>query len=112
MAKLGRWIVLLILAALVVSCGVAESDDPAPRTEEPEQTFTLEELKEFNGQDGNRAFIAVDGIVYDVTDVPQWRDGSHRGVRAGADVTEALTGAPHGFGVLDRAEVIGRLTEE
>ncbi|NLG57268.1 MAG: cytochrome B5, partial [Clostridiales bacterium] len=29
--------------------------------------MTLEELKAFDGKEGRRAYIAVDGIIYDVT---------------------------------------------
>lgn len=34
-----------------------------------EKTFTVEELKQFDGQDGHKAYVAVEGVVYDVTGV-------------------------------------------
>jgi predicted heme/steroid binding protein len=77
-----------------------------------EQLFTLEELAAFDGQDGQPAYIVVDGIVYDVTNVRQWSMGSHFGFIAGTDVTDALASqAPHGANMLNQAEVVGKIAE-
>ena len=71
-------------------------------------TFTAEELAKYNGQDGNRAYIAVGGKVYDVTDVPQWKNGTHAGrFQAGADWTDALAQAPHSASMLDGVPIVG-----
>ena len=43
--------------------------------------------RHFNGGGKNRACIAVAGLVYDVTDLPQWRGGIHHGFFAGRDYT-------------------------
>lgn len=50
--------------------------------------FTLEELERFNGRDGNSAYVAVDGTIYDVTESSFWRSGNHFGLQAGKDLTE------------------------
>ena len=50
--------------------------------------FTLEELEGFNGRNGNSAYVAVDGTIYDVTESSFWRSGNHFGVQAGKDLTE------------------------
>lgn len=72
--------------------------------------FTLEELAEFNGKDGKPAYIAVDGVVYDVTDLPAWKDGGHNGFEAGQDLTEAIKkDSPHGVAKLDGVPVVGTL---
>ena len=39
--------------------------------------FTLEELEGFNGRNGNSAYVAVDGTIYDVTESSFLRSGNH-----------------------------------
>lgn len=47
-----------------------------------EKIFTLEELKNYDGKEGRKAYIAVDGVVYDVTNVAAWQGGTHHGNNA------------------------------
>jgi len=71
--------------------------------------FTLEELKACDGRDGRPAYVAYDGIVYNVTESAMWSDGDHEGMhQAGADLTEEHGDAPHDVYVTDFPEV-GRL---
>ena len=81
------------------------SDTSAP----PQKVFTLDELKLFDGQNGNPAYIAVDGIVYDVTNDKQWSGGTHQGYSAGQDLTDAIGKAPHGKSKLDGVPIVGTL---
>ena len=75
--------------------------------------LTLEELKSFDGKDGRRAYVAVDGIIYDMTDSAAWKNGAHNGFQAGADLTEGIkTKSPHGVGKLENVVEIGRLIPE
>ncbi len=68
-----------------------------------EQTFTLAQLKLYFHGDGVPAFIAHDGIVYDVTDCPKWRTGLHEQLHwPGQDLTTELHEAPHGDEVFTR----------
>lgn len=118
----------LVLALLIVAgCAapdeavVDEPDQVAEPVEEEvdeeevmaeETTFTMDEVAQYDGKDGNPAYIVVDGIVYDVSDVGQWRSGSHFGFEAGSDVTEALQNvAPHGENMLNQAEVVGTIID-
>ena len=112
-------IVAVLLALLTTACGTPEQEAPQepaePSAEAPAAdlpVFTLEELAAYNGEDGKPAYVAVDGIVYDFTDLPRWSSGTHQGFEAGQDLTEALLEeSPHGDRVLDRAEIVGRLEQ-
>lgn len=74
------------------------------------KTFTREELKKYNGKNGNPAYVAVDGTVYDVTNVREWRGGDHNGFEAGNDLTEAIkTKSPHGVSKLKGIPIVGKL---
>lgn len=77
-----------------------------------EEAFTLEELATYNGQNGQPAYIAVEGVVYDVSNSSRWKGGRHNGFEAGNDLTEEIVGrSPHGKIVLGRLPVVGTLTE-
>jgi predicted heme/steroid binding protein len=68
--------------------------------------FTAEELKEFDGRDGKPAYVAYEGVVYDVTESPMWGDGDHEGMhQAGADLTREHDDAPHDVHVTDFPQV-------
>jgi predicted heme/steroid binding protein len=71
--------------------------------------FTLEELSAFDGKDGNLAYIAVDGIIYDVTD--EWDSSTHNGAVAGTDVTSVFAVSPHSQSILNSLEIIGELRD-
>ena len=60
------------------------------------KTFTREELKKYDGQNGNPAYVAINNRVYDVTHIPAWQDGTHHGNKAGLDLTDVLFNySPH-----------------
>lgn len=121
--------VLLIATALMLSLSLtacSKTEETAAQNPAPTETtssesstssdetspkeFSLEELAKFNGKDGSPAYIAVDGTVYDVTDLPPWKDGGHNGFEAGQDLTEAIkTQSPHGVAKLDGVPVVGIL---
>ncbi|MCR1902087.1 cytochrome b5 domain-containing protein [Ligilactobacillus apodemi] len=74
-----------------------------------EKTFTLKELAHYNGQDGAPAYIAVDGVVYDVSQRSAWKNGQHHGYKAGNDFSEQIKRAPHEKSVLPRLPKVGKL---
>jgi predicted heme/steroid binding protein len=53
-----------------------------------EKTFALEELAKYDGKNGNPAYAAINGIVYDVSAV--FESGTHFGHSAGQDLTNAF----------------------
>lgn len=73
--------------------------------------FTREELAQFDGKNSNKAYVAVKGVVYDVTGNAHWQAGEHHGVLAGKNVTEALSHSPHGDSVLAGLEKVGTLKD-
>lgn len=88
----------------------AESTSAPAVTETTEKTFTLEELATYTGKDGTAAYVAVDGVVYDVSNVRKWRNGSHQdGIVAGVDLTNLMSQSPHGLKVLSEAVRVGVL---
>ncbi|MFL0249337.1 cytochrome b5 domain-containing protein [Clostridium neuense] len=63
-----------------------------------ERQFTLEELSKYNGANGAPAYVAVDGIVYDLSLVPSWGGGTHFGLYAGNDLTKEFNSCHKGGG--------------
>lgn len=75
-----------------------------------EKTFSKEELAQYDGSDGKKAYVAIDGLVYDVTDVKPWAGGKHHGQTAGQDLSTVITKAPHKKSVLTKLTVVGKYT--
>jgi len=91
---------------------VTEPSAQDESTASDEKIFTLDELKQYNGKDGKPAYVAVDGIVYDVSASDKWKNGDHNGFEAGNDLTDEIKNvSPHGVKMLDRAPVVGKLAE-
>ncbi|MBN2880380.1 MAG: hypothetical protein JXN65_12210 [Clostridia bacterium] len=108
--------VVLIIAASLAGC---TADNTAPQTQTNTETettseqlsLTLDELKAYNGKDGMPAYVAYEGTIYDVSDIPQWTTGIHGGNMAGSDITEKLGSAAHGTSKLDGLTVVGKVVD-
>ncbi len=75
-----------------------------------EKKFTLEELAKYNGKNGNPAYVAFKGKIYDVTESSFWMGGDHLGAHeAGKDLTLEIDLAPHGPENLERMKIVGVL---
>lgn len=71
--------------------------------------YTRAHLALRNGQDKPEIWVALDGIIYDVTRSRLWRDGKHYEQWAGQDLTDELKDAPHNANVFDKFKPVGRL---
>ncbi len=73
------------------------------------KTFTREELAQYNGKNGNPAYVAVNGVVYDVTNNAAWAAATHFGLSAGNDLTTSFASCHAGADILSRLSVVGNL---
>lgn len=74
--------------------------------------FTLEELGKFNGKDNMRAYVAIDGTIYDLTGSPFWKDGRHFGITAGEDLSEQFYSChAKALDIVQKLRVVGVLKE-
>lgn len=110
-----KWLTLMVLTSVfaLAACGASTPSSSETVNEEDLIEFTLETLAAFDGREGRNAYIAVDGIVYDVTNSPRWPNGNHNGYQAGQDLTAMIDQmSPHGRRVLDRMRQVGTLIDE
>ncbi len=116
----GRMLTVKIaLFALMVAIGLAavtvvhrrmRAAAKAPAPAGPDDALTPAALAAADGQQGRPAHVLYEGKVYDVTSSQRWKDGRHFGKhQAGADLTAAMAGAPHGPDVLGRFACLGAL---
>jgi predicted heme/steroid binding protein len=68
--------------------------------------FTQQELAQHDGRNGTPGYIAINGIVYDVTNVQLLKDGRHHGVTPGNDVSDLFV---HNQAILNRLQIVGKL---
>jgi predicted heme/steroid binding protein len=70
--------------------------------------FTLKQLAEYNGKN-EKAYVAYQGQIYDVTDENVWKNGTHKGCNTGTDLTGKIDQTPHGAEILKGYPVVGTL---
>ncbi|MBG9691399.1 cytochrome b5 [Lysinibacillus sphaericus] len=72
--------------------------------------FTIEELANFDGKNGRAAYLAVNGIVYDVTNNRAWAAATHFGLLAGKEYSQEFASCHAGQqSILDTLPQVGRL---
>jgi hydroxylamine dehydrogenase len=110
LVQFGLMVLLALVATVVLSRrmrkGLHRKEAPVADSQE----MSSQTLPSFDGKEGRRGIVAVQGKLYEVTDSRLWRDGVHlRQHQAGQDLTAALKGAPHGTEVLAKVPMIGEL---
>ncbi len=136
MRRIPAAVILVLLAAVLLGmagCGGQEATTTAPtgqvtdttapttapttpttETTAAAQVLTLEKLSQFDGKEGRQAYVAVDGVVYDVSASAKWAGGAHStcnlGAMAGQDLSETITKAPANMrSLLEKMPVVGTL---
>jgi len=105
---LGVIFVISVTAAIVSPAAEMHNVTKTPKIKK----FTLEELAKYNGKNVKAAYVAYQGIVYDVSNSYLWKNGEHKGHYAGRDLTEEISTAAHGPGVLTGFPVVGTLKND
>lgn len=93
-----------------------EFEHPPLREYKTPIDLTSAQLREFDGKNGRPAYVAVKGIIYDVTQSRLWRGGehdpSHGQAYAGRDLTQLLEDkSPHGDKYVIQFPIVGRLVD-
>jgi predicted heme/steroid binding protein len=75
-----------------------------------ERVFTIDELAQFDGSNGKPAYVAIQGIVYNVNMEPTWGGGTHFSLFAGKDLTDFYLGCHQGnLNAVRKLPIVGRL---
>lgn len=68
-----------------------------------------EELSKYNGTKGMPAYVAVKGIIYDVSNEAAWGGGTHFGLVSGKDLTNEFMNC-HGMeSILKKLPIVGKI---
>ena len=86
--------------------GANISPTPSQNQANPSRVFTTAELAKFNGQNGQLAYLAVDGVVYDLSAI--FVGGSHFQHFAGHDLSAAFK-TQHVLSQIKKYPVVGKL---
>lgn len=80
---------------------------------EPLTYFTLEQLAQYDGKNGAPAYVAVNGVVYNVSNNRLWAGGNHFwGLSAGRDLSAEFASCHPGAMVLSVLPVVGYMVQE
>lgn len=82
-------------------------------TPQPLTYFTLEQLAQYDGKNGAPAYVAVNGVVYNVSNNRLWAGGNHFwGLSAGRDLSAEFASCHPGAMVLSVLPVVGYMVQE
>ena len=100
--------------------GSNQQPSSQPSQASPEQSadpnavvVTQDELTAANGQNGAKCYVAIDGVVYQISGFALWADGLHSSsggrARCGRDLSDVIDDAPHGRSKVPLLKEIGKL---
>jgi predicted heme/steroid binding protein len=105
--------VILICSAVICLTSLSSATDSSKvvaQTASTQLSLTVADLAKYDGKNGNKAYVAVDSVIYDVSASKSWKNGVHKmGVKAGFDQSEKILKSPHGKSVLKKLPVVGKL---
>jgi len=101
LAKISLYLVMVVSVIIVVTfIGPrlkAKMSKPRQPSSPPSGKLSPDDLALCDGKEGQPAYFAFEGTIYDATASALWKNGVHMGRHnAGTDLTEALKLAPHG----------------
>lgn len=73
------------------------------------EEFTLSELAYYDGSMGKPAYVAINGIVYDVSNEAVWGGASHFGLIAGKDLSSQFKSCHGSESILANLPKVGTL---
>lgn len=92
------------LLAFLVSGGILVANAATTAAQLP--TMNAATLKTYDGKNGHKAYVALNGYVYDVSNVSAWKGGKHyKGMVAGTDLTSHIDESPHGPNVVKQLKL-------
>ena len=111
-AKIILGIVMVIVVAGVgilalTSFKLNESEDVQQTITKADKIFTDETIKEYNGKNGNPAYVAINGVVYDISDKKLLRGSLRRDLRPGVDATRFAKRDPRTLAQIKDLPVVG-----
>lgn len=97
---------------LVLTQSMEISENTGENADEANRFFTLQELMRYNGRDGSPPYVAINGVVYDVSDARSWVRGMHHGMMAGRDITKAFESCHIDESVLSKLKIVGKVRND
>ncbi|OOM31848.1 cytochrome b5-like heme/steroid binding domain protein [Clostridium beijerinckii] len=74
--------------------------------------LTLDDLSQYDGRGGKPAYVAIEGVVYDVSNESNWSGGTHHGLNAGQDLTDQFNSCHGMMKILNNAPKVGILVDD
>lgn len=72
--------------------------------------LTLKELSKYDGKNGNPAYVAVNGVIYDVTNEEILKKSPHNSINLGTDITKEFKGCHNSDeSVLAKLPIVGKV---